>query len=312
MRTSRTNPIFRALFAGATAAALIAAPAAADHVPGWPGGLWPAVSPGAGRELPAGPAPARRMPVPAGPAAPDDGASPGPAPVYGPLGLPCFARLGARPGPGGTALLRIEAPCDGGARVGLAHGPLSATYELSPSGELEAVFPAFETPARYTARLAGTTLSASVAVPGAAGYERVATMWVGPAALSVHAFEYGAGPGDAGHVWRGAPRAATVAESGRGGFLLSLGASSLPDARRAEVYSFPAAGAARAGSVRLALGAAVNAETCGREIAATLLQIGQDLPGAPVGISLRLPDCGSGTGDLMLKNLARDLKIAAQ
>lgn len=252
--------------------------------------------------------------TPVAAAAPEDAGGPGRTAAYGPLGLPCGASLTAEAAPGGTARLRLEAPCHAGATVTLAHGALSATFQASPSGVIETVFPAFDELARFTARLpGGESLTTAVQVPGAAGYERVVTMWQGAGGLSVHAFEYGAARGDAGHVWRGAPRGAQAAEAGRGGFLLVLGTAEVPGARRAEVYSFPAAGAARTGAVRISLSAAVTPATCGGEIEAETLQLGEGLPGAPVAVRIALPDCAAGAaGDLMLKNLARDLKIAAQ
>ncbi len=244
-------------------------------------------------------------------AAPDLPA-PGPGPRFGALGLPCEARLTAAGAPGGTVVLRIEAPCEAHSVAEIAHGPVAASFRLSSSGVAEAVFPAFTDRAAYTARLAGgTTLEADALVPGASGYERVVAMWQGDRPVAIHAFEYGAAPGEAGHVWHGAARAPAVAEAGRGGFLLVLGTAG--GGRGAEVYSFPAADAARAGSVRMAFGAPVTEATCGRAFRATTLQIGADLPGAPVDIAWTMPACGADApDDLMLKNLARDLKIAAQ
>jgi hypothetical protein len=248
-------------------------------------------------------------PVGAAPAV--DGAAPGVTPVYGALGLPCAAALSAEPAPGGTARLRLDAPCLAGATVTLAHGALAASFVASPSGVVEAVFPAFAEAAAYSARLPdGGLLTAEARVPGAAGYERVVTMWQGAAALRVHAFEYGGESGRAGHVWRGAPRGVQAAEAGRGGFHLSLGTAGGPGARRAEVYSFPAAGAPQSGAVRIALAAAVTPETCGRPLEAETLQLGEGLPGAPVAVRIAMPACDGGERDLWLKNLARDLRFA--
>ncbi|MDH3262748.1 MAG: hypothetical protein OEM24_01990 [Paracoccaceae bacterium] len=267
--------------------------------------------------LPGEPA-ARAMPrgqggAPVAAAVPEDAGGPGLTAEFGPLGLPCGASLSAEAAPGGTARLRLEAPCQPGAAVTISHGALSVTFRASSSGVIDTVLPAFEDAARYSARLPdGELLTASALVPGASAYERVVTMWEGAGGLSVHAFEYGAGRGEAGHVWRGAPRGAQAAEAGRGGFLLALGTAEGAGARRAEVYSFPAAVAARAGAVRIALAAAVTPATCGGEIEAETLQLGEGLPGAPVAVRVTLPDCAAAAGDLMLKNLARDLKIAAQ
>lgn len=244
---------------------------------------------------------------------PDDAEAPGAGPEFGPLGLPCEASLDALRGPGATVHLRVEMPCRPWTEVTLRHGALSASYLSSSSGIVEAVFPAFEESARFEAVVPGQDpLSATVRVPGASGYERVATMAEGRWAVAVHAFEYGSGVGGAVHVWRGRPRAPSVADAGRGGYLLRLGDARLPDGARAEVYSFPTAEASRPGTVRIALGVEPDAELCGRLISAVTLQIGRDLPGEPVDLTVQMPACGTGTGTLMLKNLARDLKIAGQ
>jgi hypothetical protein len=312
MRTGSSPPAGRGLLSGAIIAGLLAAGAAGA------GELTPArfgldAAPALPGEPAAGSFPRGQSGAPVAAAAPEDAGDPGLTAEFGPLGLPCGASLTAEPAPGGTVHLRLEAPCQPGAAVTISHGALSASFRASSSGVIDTVFPAFEEAARYAARLPdGAVLSASARVPGAKGYERVVTMWQGAGGLAVHAFEYGAGQGEAGHVWHGAPRGAQAAEAGRGGFLLALGTAEGPGARRAEVYTFPAAEAARSGAVRIALAAAVTPATCGREIEAETLQLGEGLPGAPVAVRIALPDCGVGTGDLMLKNLARDLKIAAQ
>ena len=64
--------------------------------------------------------------------------------------------------------------------------------------------------------------------------------------------------------------------------------------------------------MRIELEAEVTDATCGRDIRARTLQVGADLPGAPVDLSLAMPPCDQTGGFLVLKNLAQDLMIAAQ
>lgn len=329
MRTGRQAPgLFRGVTGALAPLFLMAATAAADSVSdpdvpeasvGAAQGIVPVSARigTSGRYLPRDPAARLRGPgqsaEPVGALVPEDMPGPGATSGFGPLGLPCEVTFTARATQGGAALLRLEAPCAAHSVVSVAHGEVVADYVTSSSGRLETVFPALEEDARFLAVLPdGAEVAASVRVPGATGYERVATMWTGGTALSVHAFEFGATAGAAGHVWRDAPRTGAVAEAGRGGYLLTLGTPGYPGVRQAEVYSFPSGAAVRDGSVRIALGAEVGASSCGTEIRATSLQVGQDLPGQPVALSLRLPDCGSGEDYVLLKNLARDLKIAAR
>lgn len=230
----------------------------------------------------------------------------------GPLGLPCDATMTAKPAAGATVVLRVETPCLPSARVRIKHGDLAADYFSSSSGITEATFPATQELAVFEAHLpTGDILTAQAQIPEAVGYERMVTMWRGPEGLSVHAFEFGATEGDAGHVWRGAARMPEVADTGRGGFLLSLGSGDWPDGLKAEVYSFPVSEAVRSGLVQIALGAEVTPNSCGQELHAVTLQIGDGLPGAPVDISLQLPACDSETRFMLLKNLARDLKVSS-
>ncbi|MCX7645344.1 MAG: hypothetical protein N2Z62_08630 [Rhodobacteraceae bacterium] len=235
-----------------------------------------------------------------------------PAAVRPAAGPPCALALGAEAGPGATVRLRLEAPCLAGQPATIRHGALAATYLVPASGIAEAVFPAFATDAAYTAELAdGRTLLTRAAVPGAAGYEHVASMWSRGAGLSVHAFEFGAPPGSEGHVRAEAPRSPAASDGGLGGYLLALGTPGLAGGWRAEVYSFPAAAARRSGTVRIGFGLPAGGEACAAPVEAVTLQLGEGLPGAPVRVSLPAPGCGAAARPGgMLKNLARDLKIA--
>lgn len=231
----------------------------------------------------------------------------------GPLGQSCDTKMTAVAGAGATVTVHIEAPCAPSSRIRIRHGEIFADYKTTNSGVLETVLPAFSQVATYEAHLPnGTTLTASAEVAEASDYERVVTLWTGKTGLSVHAFEYGASEGEIGHVWKGAARAPEISDFGRGGFHLTLGTSDWHDSAMAEVYSFPVSNAARSGSVRIELGAEVTEQNCGTSLNATSIQIGDGLPGAPVDLILTLPECGSGDGTILLKNLARDLKIAAE
>lgn len=283
MRASSAGPLLGVVLAGFLQAGAVAWAQAAD---GWG---------------PAPPAVAASMP-----------AAPRPLAGRTAAGPPCTPVLDAEAGPGATVRLRLEAPCLAGRPATFRHGAVAATYLVSASGIAEAVFPAFATEAAYAAELAdGRTLAARASVPGAAGYEHVATIWSRGAGLSVHAFEFGAPPGSDGHVRAAAPRSPAAAEGGLGGYLLALGTPGLSGGWRAEVYSFPAGSARRIGTVRIGLGIAGGGEACATPIEAEMLQLGEGLPGAPVRVSLPASGCGAtAPSGGMLKNLARDLKIA--
>ena len=243
--------------------------------------------------------------------APADTAGAVSAPDFGALGLPCESALAAAPAPGGMIRVTLEAPCLAGAAVTVRHGPLAASYLASSSGTLEVMVPALSDLAEVSLSAeGGAVLTARATVPDAGAFARHATLWTGDTPLEVHAFEDGADYGDPGHVWAGAPRAPGTAEAGRGGFLVRLGTPGLPGGQWAEVYTLPL-DAARAGAVRLQVEVPVTDASCGRDLTARVLQISPDSPGAPVDLRLAMPDCDATGGYLVLKNIAQDLKIAA-
>jgi hypothetical protein len=232
--------------------------------------------------------------------------------IHGRSRSSCDVALDAEAGPGATVRLLLETPCLAGRPATFRPGPLAATYLIQPSGVTEAVFPAFETVAAYTAELPdGRMLVARATVPDATGYERVAAIWTRGEGLSVHAFEFGAAPGSSGHVRAKAPRSPATSEGGLGGYHLSLGTPGLAGGWRAEVYSFPAATSRRTGTVRIGFGLPEGGGVCAAPVEAVTLQLGEGLPGAPVAVSLPAGGCAAAArSGGMLKNLARDLKIA--
>lgn len=222
----------------------------------------------------------------------------------------CTVAAVAEPAPGGLVRLRADAPCAARTRVLVRHGELAVSYRLPASGRLDALLPAFAEAARYDLQLEdGAVASAVATVPGAETYERVVTMWTGPRPLELLARETGAG--SARPVAGRRPETPGAGQKGAQGVFLMLGTAE-PEARRAEVYSYPADAG---GTVRLAHVARVTAATCGRRLAATVLQVGAGLPGRAVALRWQMPPCGAApvpgeTADLVLKNLVRDLKIA--
>jgi len=272
------------------------------------------------------------------PALPQDAASqPGPAPVeanlprrvaaldegyaaprtdaqkFNQYGLRCETSLSAEPaGAGGIVTLRLDAPCQPYARVVVYHDALRFAARSDSSGALSVDMPALRSEAAFLVSLPdGSSVSAVANVPEAAEYERAALQWQGRSALHIHAFEYGAEYGEAGHVWAEAPSAPEAGAEGRGGFLLRLGDAELPQPMMAEVYSFPRDTSRRDGTVRLSVEAEVTTETCAHEIEAETLQPGLGGGMTPAALTLYMPGCEAVGEYLVLKNLLQDMKIAS-
>ncbi len=207
---------------------------------------------------------------------------------FSPYGLACDVTLSATKTAGAMVLLDLTAPCHANKPVTIHHAGLVFTDVTSSFGLLAVSVPAMTTKARFDVAFPdGETVFAVANVPEASGFDRAAVQWVGAGGLKIHAFELGASYGGSGYI--------TV-----------LGGVNLPDAKHAEVYSFPTGEMNKSGVVRLSLKAKVTADTCGKEIQAQVLQSGISV----VNLTLSMPGCDAIGQFLVLNTILRDLKIA--
>lgn len=227
------------------------------------------------------------------------------------FGIPCETRLTATPLEDAMVHLKLSATCRPTERVEIAHGPLRFAMMTSAVGDLEVRVPAMTPSAQFTASFSDRTKARAIAVlPDAADHDRVALQWTGDSAMSIHAFEFGAGQNDPGHVHRNMREAAIVRTDETGGRIFSLGDRNLDAPSLAEVYSFPRGSVERTGVVRLHVEAEVTPFTCGKETSAEAVQTGPEGPRA-ITVRLAMPDCDAVGDILVLKNILRDLKIAS-
>lgn len=230
-------------------------------------------------------------------------------PAINEYGLPCEANLTLTPETGGLVAVSLIASCLIDSPVTLQHDELVFSARTDHIGRLDVTIPAMDGDATVEAILdTGDTLSAMTSVPDATDYDRIALQWVGDQAMGLHAFEFGAAFGDTGHVWAENPRS-TTAHSG--GFLTRLGTGTGPAAQFAEVYSFPKAQEHLNGVVRMSVEVAVTDRTCGAQASAEILQPGANGHLQASDIVLDLPGCDAVGEFLVLKNIVRDLKLAA-
>ncbi|WP_353471195.1 translocase [Salipiger sp. H15] len=225
----------------------------------------------------------------------------------------CAVSMSARTGAGAMVTLQIDAPCFASERVTIHHNGLMFTEVTQPDGTLRIEVPALSESALFIAAFAnGAGATASAEVPALPFYDRVALQWRGESGLALHASEFGAADEDAGHVWAASTGDLTRTARGEGGFLTRLGDSASPEARLAEVYTFPAAAATKAGAVALTIEAEITASNCGQALEAQTLErrVGGSLRARD--LTLSMPDCSAAGDFLVLKNLLEDLKIAAK
>ena len=271
------------------------------------------------------------------PEMPAEAATPGPLPLPGPspadrltgtqdapakavpsppavneFGLACGVIATAAVRPAAMVKLTLTAPCRGGERITVRHAGLTFSAQVDALGLYTDLVPAMERDAMFRIRFADDTEAvAKITVPQAEATERVALQYNGRTGLQIHALEFGADYGAAGHVWAGNARDAETAIKVGGGFLTTLGDPTLEAASLGEVYTLPANTTVRDGVVRLSVEAEVNADNCAKEVSGQAIQRQADGGMHPVSLTLSMPACDAIGEFLVLKNLLRDLKIAS-
>lgn len=229
-----------------------------------------------------------------------------PAPTFS-----CEISLEAKPVAAALVELTLDAPCVANERFALHHHGMMFTEATNQDGAQHLVVPALTRSAVYMVSFAnGEGAVATTEVTSMDYYDRVVVQWKGQSGLQIHALEYGAGYGDEGHVWAGAPRDMAAAAQGKGGFVTRHGRGGMDTALMAEVYTFPAGLMDREGDVELSVEAEVTQSNCDRDVEAQTIQISAGGKPLVQDLVLAMPGCDA-TGDfLVLKNLVNDLKIA--
>lgn len=196
--------------------------------------------------------------------------------------------------------LALTAPCHDGQRVVLHQAGLAITGRIAADGTLALRLPVFTADGAVAVQFAdGSRVEQALPVPEAARYRRFGVQWQGADGFRLHGLESGADFGQPGDVW---------AKSSVGaGSLTVLGDATVENPLLAQVYTYPAEPGIKP---EIVLEAAVLAETCGHDLLGDVLtsEGGQV---QSTDLTVAMPDC-SGVGDfLVLKNLASDVKIAA-
>ncbi|WP_010142297.1 hypothetical protein [Oceanicola sp. S124] len=225
----------------------------------------------------------------------------------------CEATLTAEPAAAAMVELSLDAPCYAGERVAIHHEGMVFSELTDAEGKLGVLVPALAEFAIFVAVFQdGEGASADTEVSSLAFYDRSVLQWQGDTGLELHALEYGAAYDEPGHVWAGAPRDVTVAATGEGGFLTLLGNGALPQARMAQVYSFPMGIAKTPGEIDLSVEVQVTEGNCGRDVTGQVIHVAEAAFGSFHDLNVTMPACDAAGDYLLLKNLLGDLKIAAK
>jgi hypothetical protein len=203
--------------------------------------------------------------------------------------------------------LTLAAPCRADERVVVKHGGLVVTGRLSATGTLFLDLPAMTTDGAVEVVFPdGTLAKAAQPMPEVAARRRVAVQWQDHDAFQLHAFESGADYGQPGHVSAATPQTPSPGTTAKTGFLTRLGDDTVRLPMLAEVYTFPIIGPAK-----IAVEAAVTAETCGREMQGeTVVSIGGKV--TTLELTMAMPDCTAQDSILILKNPVPALKLTGK
>lgn len=212
--------------------------------------------------------------------------------------------------PGAMIHLSLTAGCHPAQRVMIVHDRIAFTMRTSAEGTLDVDIPALSRSAGVAVELEdGVMLSSRVAVPEVKDFARVSIQWSGAQNLDLHALEFGARPGSAGHVWPGQPRSADAALTSGGGFSVQLGDPTVAKPMQAEVYSYRRTGQQASGTIHMVVEVRGDSETCGQPFILFSQRNMFGLPNGTNGLQLTTPDC-TATNSRILQSAVRDIKLA--
>jgi hypothetical protein len=192
------------------------------------------------------------------------------------------AEVGLSHLPPALLLLTVTAPCRADEPVRVTHGALAFAGVLDAKGRFHATVPALADPAELSVSVGDDVpVTARHPVPDMAGVTRLALSTRGAPGLHLAADLPAGAALPARRIDGQAPGLPSLAQ---GGFLTRLGDPALPGARLAEVLTLSAPST-------LSLVAEVTADTCGRDLLATLAFAAPGQSAATGAISLSLPGC---------------------
>lgn len=159
--------------------------------------------------------------------------------------------------PAGRIELSVQSTCLAGQTITLTYGAHMFARTLDANGQLKLPFDLFEGQQSLTlSQPDGTRTQIPVPKVDFSGISKVAVLWSLPVNLDLHAFEYLAPRGGAGHVWAEAPASldaalAAARQGDRGRGFLSTVDKGSGTGTHAEIYTFVHNGSQRSGAVTL-------------------------------------------------------------
>lgn len=223
----------------------------------------------------------------------------------------CEITANARPVAAAMVDLSMEAPCFPNERITVHHNGMVFTETTRADGSLTLTVPALTKDSVYILAFPnGEGAVAQATVEELDKFDRVVLQWKGNTGFQIHAREFGADYGSAGHIWDGAPGDLAAAVTGASGVLTRHGDTDAADPLLAEVYSFLKVMSGQSGSIALSVETEVTQANCGLEVEAQSLEIQADGQIKTQNLTLPVPTCDATGSFLVLNNLLQDLKLA--
>lgn len=225
----------------------------------------------------------------------------------------CDVSMTASALPMAMVALSVQAPCFASEYVTFHHQGMMFKDIMDAEGQIDLIVPALAENAFFLLSFDnGTGSASSVEVSDFAAYDRAVLQWQGINAVQLHALEFGADYGSDGHVWSAAARELDFVSPPKDGFLVALGDPTADQPLLVEIYTYPTGAALADGTVALSVEAEVTADNCGREVTAQSLQFGPDYTADALDLTMTMPDCDAIGQFLVLKNMFKDLTLAAK
>ena len=225
----------------------------------------------------------------------------------------CEITMKAQTLPLGMLSLSAHAPCSPNEYVTFHHQGMMFKDITDQDGRIDLVVPALAEVAFYLMSVeSGKGSATSALVPEFSKFDRAVLQWQGINAVQLHALEFGADYGSDGHIWSASAGDMDFIEPPKAGFLVTLGNPDAPEPVMAEVYTFPSGASQADGTVALSVEAEITADNCGREVAAQSIQFAPGQEPEALDLTMTMPDCGTIGEFLVLKNMFKDLTLAAK
>lgn len=214
--------------------------------------------------------------------------------------------------PGAAIAVFVSSLCRPNQVVTLSHADFSFSARTDGRGVFLTTIPAFTSLATIDVVFDdGATANAQVALRDATDLERLAIVWSVPVNLDLHAFEGNATEKSVGHVWVNNQRNYRDTLIGGGGFLETFGDSTIEGGTMAEVYSLPTSRIRRQTSVGLDLRINDIEAYCGKQMALRTVRSQNGGEITKREFNLRLPQCGTASGGLILEDFVANIGVAS-